>query len=174
MMRVLVVGLVVVCSVGCMTPYAQQQRAEADARVAMAIRDLNLRVEQLEAQLDTAAASRDDMYRRMDDLQAGVDAQGRRYSDRIMDIETRVQGEAAQREAMRKDVVDQLTKQVTKIVETHVPSQPAQSGYEHTVRRGETLSAIAQAYGTTVSEIKRANNLKSDRIWIDQKLFIPE
>lgn len=44
----------------------------------------------------------------------------------------------------------------------------------HTVRSGETLGAIAEKYGTTVSAIKRASGIKSDRISIGQKITIPK
>lgn len=43
----------------------------------------------------------------------------------------------------------------------------------HKVRKGETLSTIAQRYGTTVKRIKRANNMTSDRISVGQRLAIP-
>jgi N-acetylmuramoyl-L-alanine amidase len=42
----------------------------------------------------------------------------------------------------------------------------------HTVVSGDTLSAIARKYNTSVSEIKRLNNLNSDNIRIGQKLII--
>lgn len=48
------------------------------------------------------------------------------------------------------------------------------SGREHVVETGHTLSAIALAYGASVDEIKRANNLSNDNIYVGQKLFIPE
>ena len=48
------------------------------------------------------------------------------------------------------------------------------SGREHIVETGHTLSAIAIAYGASVKEIKRINNLSSDNIYVGQKLFIPE
>lgn len=48
------------------------------------------------------------------------------------------------------------------------------SGYEHKVGAGETLSAIAVAYGSSVKAIKQANNLKDDVIWVGQVLFIPD
>lgn len=43
----------------------------------------------------------------------------------------------------------------------------------HKVRNGETLSKIAKRYGVSVSAIKKANNLSSDRINVGQKLKIP-
>lgn len=43
----------------------------------------------------------------------------------------------------------------------------------HRVRSGESLSKIARRYGVTVSAIKKANNLTSDKISIGQKLRIP-
>lgn len=43
----------------------------------------------------------------------------------------------------------------------------------HTVRRGETLSSIAQKYGVTVSALRQANNISGDRINVGQKLKIP-
>ena len=41
------------------------------------------------------------------------------------------------------------------------------------VRSGDTLGAIASRYGTTVSAIKRASGLKSDRLSVGQRLTIP-
>ncbi|MBL7962786.1 MAG: LysM peptidoglycan-binding domain-containing protein [Flavobacteriales bacterium] len=42
----------------------------------------------------------------------------------------------------------------------------------HTVRRGESLGSIAQKHGTTVSQLRKLNNLKSDRIHAGQKLVV--
>lgn len=47
------------------------------------------------------------------------------------------------------------------------------SGRIHTVRRGESLSTIAHKYHTSVSKLKRANGLRSDRIRAGQKLRLP-
>jgi LysM repeat protein len=171
--RTWILALAALGSVGC-TTLQTQQRAESDARMAMTLQGMSARIQQLEAQIDNTVAAREDIYRRLDDVQAGVDAQGRRSADRINDLETRVDAEAVQREALGKTLVDQLTREVTAIVKAHTPAQTSESGYKHTVRSGETLSAIAQAYGTSVPAIKKANRLKSDRIRVDQKLFIPE
>ncbi len=43
----------------------------------------------------------------------------------------------------------------------------------HRVKKGETLSTIAQRYGISVRSLKRANGLRSDRIRAGQRLTIP-
>lgn len=43
----------------------------------------------------------------------------------------------------------------------------------YTVKKGDTLGAIARKNGTSVKALKRANGLKSDLIHINQKLTIP-
>ncbi len=51
---------------------------------------------------------------------------------------------------------------------------PREEYVVHRVRRGETLSAIAARYRSSVSTIVRANNLRSrNRIWPGQRLKIP-
>jgi len=50
---------------------------------------------------------------------------------------------------------------------TRAPSRSAQT---YTVRRGDTLSGIAQRYGTSASALKRINGLSSDQLRVGQKL----
>jgi LysM repeat protein len=48
------------------------------------------------------------------------------------------------------------------------------SGQTHTVRRGDTLSKLAERHGTTVDAIAQANNIRNkDRISVGQQLRIP-
>ena len=47
------------------------------------------------------------------------------------------------------------------------------TGLTYTVQRGDNLYAIARKYNTTVSELKRINNLSSNLLNIGQKLKIP-
>lgn len=44
----------------------------------------------------------------------------------------------------------------------------------YTVKKGDSLWLIANKYGTTVDELKNANNLKSNTLSIGQTLIIPE
>lgn len=43
----------------------------------------------------------------------------------------------------------------------------------HRVRKGETLGAVAQRYGTTVAELQRVNRLRSTTIQVGQTLQVP-
>ncbi len=45
---------------------------------------------------------------------------------------------------------------------------------EYTVEGGDTLSLIAEAFGTSVSKIKEMNGLKNDNLRIGQKLKVPK
>jgi len=47
------------------------------------------------------------------------------------------------------------------------------SGTSYTVRAGDTLSDIASAYNVSVSSLKRANGLRSSRIYAGKELRIP-
>lgn len=49
----------------------------------------------------------------------------------------------------------------------------ASEGKVHRVRSGDTLSEIARRYGTTVSKLRSANGLTSNRLRIGQELKIP-
>jgi LysM repeat protein len=49
----------------------------------------------------------------------------------------------------------------------------AASGGTYTVRRGDTLSAIAARYGTTVAALMQVNGLRSSLIYTGQRLTIP-
>ncbi len=56
-----------------------------------------------------------------------------------------------------------------------VPSQPITVETEtimHTVKSGEFLGKIASHYKVAVADIRRENNLKSDTLWVGQKLKI--
>ena len=48
----------------------------------------------------------------------------------------------------------------------------AASAASHTVQSGDTLSHLANRYSTSVSQLKDWNNLKSDLIYVNQKLEV--
>ena len=81
----------------------------------------------------------------------------------------------AEREARNKQLT-QFGKVVTSELESRGRAQtPTYTGKykEFTVEKGDTLSTIAKACGTTVAELKSLNNLKNDSIYVGQVLKIP-
>ena len=56
---------------------------------------------------------------------------------------------------------------------TQSGASQAASGGTYTVRRGDTLSAIAARHGTTVAAIMQANGLRSSLIYTGQRLIVP-
>jgi outer membrane murein-binding lipoprotein Lpp/phage tail protein X len=64
--------------------------------------------------------------------------------------------------------------------ETAKPSGPALKGYEHVVKKDETVAAIVAAYQqngvkVTVSQVLKANpGINPNRIRVGQKIFIPD
>jgi len=54
-----------------------------------------------------------------------------------------------------------------------IEARLAESWFSHRVRRGETLSAIARKYGTSMAEIKKVNRIRGTRIYAGQALTIP-
>lgn len=66
----------------------------------------------------------------------------------------------------------------SKSKKTSTESKPAKSkssgSRKHVVKSSDTLSSIAKKYGTTVSKIKNANGLKSDKARSGSVLTIPK
>ena len=74
---------------------------------------------------------------------------------------------------MRLEYAVQLYNEYTSSKQkTSVPTDKENSTKTYVVKSGDTLSAIAVKYKTTVDAIKKANGLKSDLIKPDQKLII--
>jgi N-acetylmuramoyl-L-alanine amidase len=55
----------------------------------------------------------------------------------------------------------------------NIPGGAASTSAEHTIRRGETLSEIAQLYRVSLNSLREVNDLRGDRIMVGQVLKIP-
>lgn len=102
---------------------------------------------------------------------------------RLDELDRRIAALDAARASDRQAIIDQLSGNVAKMMGTTTapkaikPSSSAASstGYEHIVKDGETLSAIATAYKVKPAAIIEANDLKKpDALRKGQKLFIPQ
>ncbi len=96
----------------------------------------------------------------------------------VDDLQRQIRALDAARGQDKKQIYDDISQKVTGLLKTTTPAATrtsAQTGYEHVVQSGESLSAIAAAYKAKVPAIVKANNLKSaDQIFVGQKLFIPD
>lgn len=102
----------------------------------------------------------------------------------ITRLEGLIQKLDAAREQDRKTIVEEISKELASLRKVP-PPEPAKAPapkppkpaveeyYEHTVAKGDSLSAIADAYKVTAAQIKDANGLKSNELHTGQKLLIP-
>jgi nucleoid-associated protein YgaU len=56
---------------------------------------------------------------------------------------------------------------------TPLPAEPSGAASTHTVVKGDTIWGLTRKYGVTGDQIREANNLTTDTIWIGQRLVIP-
>jgi LysM repeat protein len=80
----------------------------------------------------------------------------------------------AQRQAIVADIVKRIPKNDPAPMR-QLPPPPVYSGprEEYVVQPGDTLSLIAQAFGTTVPKIKEMNSLRGDMLRPGQKIIVP-
>ena len=95
----------------------------------------------------------------------------------IAAVKRQAAADAASHEKQLQSILSKLDKlAATPIPTVSVPtpvSTPAEDYDIYEVQKGATLYVIAQAYGVTVQDIRKANNLKTDVLQIGQKLKIP-
>lgn len=156
----------------------------------MALQEENRR---LKGQLEGMELEIDRLARAVDALRAApagpstADIQA--LQQRMGALEAQLRNIDAARERDRKEIIDTLTARISQLLASQTATRPrtasaptpsavrrggAQEGYEHVVEAGQSLSAIAAAYGVSVREIVEANNLSNpNSLRVGQKLFIP-
>ncbi len=170
---------IVLLAAGCTTLQAQQRR-DAEVRLRTEVATAKQRTQTLEQRVEALEAVREMTFQRLDELRATVDALAALSDRRDGDLALRVDRERADREKMRTELVQALSEKMAEIIKTQAPArQPPRggggSGYEHTVKSGETLSEIARAYNVRMDAILRANKLATpDSLKVGQTLFIPD
>jgi len=109
------------------------------------------------------------------DLYTQIEASKASQKDSGRDAEIDMKIQTAN-DRLKRELYEELSGKIATVMKVQsAQSSRGQSGLEHTVKPGETLSAIATAYNVKVSRIMDANGLKKDSILkVGQKLFIPE
>lgn len=126
-------------------------------------------LEQAQAQQDLATP---DQARAIADLKAAVAT-----------LRADMDQQSRRQEQQKQEIIDSISAKMADLLKKQAASRPASrpsaapsyngTAREHTVQSGETLSAIAKAYGSSVGAIKRANNMDSDTVRVGQKLVVP-
>lgn len=173
------IGLGLLLAGGCVTMVDQNTMAQQQADMEKMRED----VQRLNEKLNGIELEQQNLARDVGSVR-GSSKEDVVIRNRLDTLERQVQSLAAGRESDRREIVNKVA--------TIVGSSPgggaesshssagrkgggaAQTGYEHVVESGQSLSAIAAAYKVSMTTIKKANNLKSDKLRIGQKLFIPK
>ena len=160
------------CLSGCLTPMMERQ--EEDARRQSEMEKLKADVYRLSERLNGVAAAQERLQADMQEFRKA--AQGGNLQDRLAKIENDQKRSEAALASMRQDLVESLSKKMAQIMRVQAAATPAaETGREHVVKPGESLSKIAAAYGVKPEAIVKANGLKNTHALRDgQKLFIPE
>jgi LysM repeat protein len=156
---------------GCETLQTPQQRQQAAARQQAADRMAAENMHRMQGKVESTEMESGRMAQELQQLRGEV----RSLNSQVSQLKASMKSLDAKQAREMQELIRRVEGLLKKSVASRPPSKPSHgAGREHVVESGHTLSAIASAYGTTVSAIKKANNLKSDNIRVGQKLFIPE
>ncbi len=144
----------------------ERQEAEARRRIQLSVEDAEVQIQELRGELQRVHQETE--RERTRDLQ--------RLESRISALEVSLKRLDEQRQKDREEIVDVLTQRIAEVMrQQQAASRPASGGQSHVVASGETLSAIAAAWGVSTQAIIRANNLRNaDVLRVGQTLVIPQ
>ena len=166
---------------GCMTVddyrAGEMERAEDMNILQEDIRKLAGRLEGVELEIQQLRGNVEGLPRATQDRVQSVES-------RLAELDARISRVDAARERDKQELIDKLSQKITQIVGSRSSSSSASrqakrsssdTGYEHEVQNGESLSAIAAAYGVTVKAIMDNNDITDpNKVRVGQKLFIPQ
>lgn len=178
---------------GCLATYGVDQQSAAEAALREDMQILQDENRRLKGQIEAFDLEIERLSRTVEMLRAApggptlADLQA--LQQRIASLESQVRNIDAARERDRKEIIDTLTARLSQMMSAGAnnarprSAAPAgqttrragpQEGYEHVVEAGQSLSAIAAAYGVSVKSIIEANNITNpNALRVGQKLFIP-
>jgi len=186
-LKIIGIMAVLVNLLGCVTMQDSGEVTQQQEDMLLLKEDLN----RTKGKLETLEMEYQRLLHELDGIQgAATSSKGATSSTqaRIDELARRLSVLEGARAKDRQVIVDQLSGKMADIIgdRTTGKSSPKRksittstrttgmTGYEHVVKEGETLSAIAAAYKVKISAIVEANKLQSpDTLRTGQKLFIP-
>ena len=137
-------------------------------------------MQRVSGQVDVLQSNLSELQNRVGRLEGNGETQGIRQE--IESLKAAVADIRRQLQNQRGEIVKDLTGRISKMQQQVAPPAPRTvekqvvigPHKEYTVQSGDTLSLIAQAFGTTVAKIKEMNGLKNDNLRVGQKLNVPK
>ena len=139
-------------------------------------------MQRVSGQVDVVQANCDALERRVANIESGKGDIGAVKSD-IESLRRDIDSVRREMASMREEITRDLTRKITVLLKSAAPApeprpparppQPPANCRSYTVQAGDTLSLIAQAFKTTVTQIKEINHLRSDNLRIGQELLVP-
>ena len=175
---------------GCVAMQDSSEATQQQEDMLLLKEDLN----RTKGKLETLEMEYQRLLHELDAMQgAAASSKGATSSTqaRIDELERRLSVLESARAKDRQAIVDQLSGKMADIMGDRTPGKSSPksksaatkasagttgtTGYEHVVKEGDTLSAIATAYKVKTSAIVEANKLQSPyTLRTGQKLFIPQ
>lgn len=192
MKKEIIGSLFAMIAIGVMAQDAASARAAYQERQALA------EVPRLVQQFDQLAANQDEIVQRLLKVESGSGTEAALRAEiealraEVAELKASIRRE---QDAMRREIVADLAKRISTLTPPPPPPAPVQPRpvatarpapatppppaeigphYEYVVEKGQTLSLIADGFGTTVPKILAANpGLKPNLLRVGQKLIIP-
>jgi len=175
---------------GCVSMQDSSEATQQQEDMLLLKEDLN----RTKGKLETLEMEYQRLLRELDALQGAANSSKGETSStqaRMDEIDRRLSVLEGARVKDRQAIVDQLSGKMVDIMGDETTGKSSRkskagstkagagtggtTGYEHVVKDGDTLSAIAAAYKVKTSAIIEANKLQSpDTLLKGQKLFIPQ
>ncbi len=191
----------VLLTAGCASPIfegtifeAQPKHDPEVARIVTNAQHMSLEFRQLSEQMVVLNRNQEVLESRLAQIEAQLGA-AVRTQDETAALRRDLQAIRGEREALRKEITDDLAARIEKIAARQqaeinaarttatrasqgvgrAAATGGRSGYEHKVERGQTLSEIARGYGKSMDSIMKANNISNpSMLHVGQVLFIPD
>jgi nucleoid-associated protein YgaU len=136
-------------------------------------------VEALRFEIDRLSTQMGEMEsefsRGLESIRAGLEQMGIELEGRIRDVDQARKDDRSEQLGRLEIVLEEVTRENEALRdEIEAIRSSVAEGYEHEVKRGETLATIAAQYGVTVQGIVQANGITNPNlIAVGQKLIIP-
>ena len=138
-------------------------------------------MQRVSGQVDVLQNNFDDLQRRVVNIEKGNNTQD--LKQEIEALKASIAELRRQLQSQREGIVKDLTGRIKTIQAAQTPPPPPPPvkkkvvvgpHREYEVKPGDTLSLIAEAFGTTVPKIKEMNGLKNNMLRVGQKIMVPQ